>query len=101
MDFSIEDVLHGLWTVQIAGCVGLAGYWLHRRTSSIRARRRLPLGRHAVGTTEPAAVDPEPNEELTDTGRHHVPRCLLDSPTYRISAGRIGRAKVPHRRLYH
>jgi hypothetical protein len=102
MDFSIEDVLHGLWAVQAVGCAGLVGYWLHHRTAAENpapARPRhshQPAVRHAtVRAAEPApAPRPEP-DPLEDTGRHHVPHHLLHSPTYRMSADRVARAKVP------
>jgi hypothetical protein len=90
MDFSIEDVLHGLWAVQVAGCVGLVGYWL-RRTA---AKSPAPAGRHASGITRAVSPQPEP-DPLEDTGRHHVPHHLLHSPTYRLSADRVARAQVP------
>lgn len=43
----------------------------------------------------PAAAAERAADDLADTGRHHVPDELLQAATYRLSADRRARARVP------
>ena len=47
---------------------------------------------HAGQVSEPA---PDERNDVSDSGRHHVPDELLQASTYRLSADRRARARVP------
>lgn len=110
MDLSTNDVLFLLGVVELAACVGCALYWLIGRDSAARparqARRttrpapaRSTPAVSAPAVSIPAVSIPAPSrqvpDEVSDTGRHHVPDELLHSTTYRLPADRRARARVP------
>ena len=67
MDLSTADILAGL--AMLAALVGAGAV--------VYTRKRSPV----------AAVKPE------DTGRHHVPRGLLDDPTAKLSPETVERSR--------
>ncbi len=106
MDFSTDDVLFVLGGIELAACVGCALYWLIGRGAEARpartparrvpatARTHLRTG-HAGGPQPVSTSHRTVGDDLDDTGRHHVPDALLQASTYRLSADRRARAKVP------
>ncbi len=114
MDISTNDVLFLLGAIEVVACLGCALYWLIGRGAEARPARRVGAARRApvrrrvsrerpeapmVAPQAPAvaaeAVPAAEPDELSDSGRHHVPDHLLHSPTYRLSADLRARAKVP------
>ncbi|MEV6597199.1 hypothetical protein AB0M36_10095 [Actinoplanes sp. NPDC051346] len=92
----------------------LAAYWrarTHRVTLSWRGRPRrvAPPVRLSPRRERPDSAALEHahrlwldglagksnRENLSDTGRHHLPPELLRMPTYRLSPERIARARIP------
>ncbi len=61
------------------------------RGATEAAPRHPAVPAEAVGAVGHAVE----SDDLSDTGRHHVPDQLLHSPTYRLSADLRARAKVP------
>jgi hypothetical protein len=61
-----------------------AGPEAESQAAPVRDGRRMTDAETVATTDDPA-----------DTGRHHVPDVLLHSPTYRLSADRLARARVP------
>ncbi|AGL20817.1 hypothetical protein [Actinoplanes sp. N902-109] len=100
MDFTLSTILITLWSVFGGlGFVVLA-VLLHRRAA---ATPTAEPGMHPAPDIEvehrrwlsslEESVEDAP-DELTDSGRHHIPDYLLDLPTYRLFPDRVARARV-------
>jgi hypothetical protein len=88
MDLSDNDVLLLLGGIALAACVACA--WYRPAGRGATARRRSPAARtHRPAERRVTRIDVE------DSGRHRVPEALLQAPTYRLSADRRARARVP------
>jgi hypothetical protein len=100
VDLTLSTILITLWS--IFGGLGFVvlAVLLHRRAASspsiemqpapdIEVEHRRWLSSLTAETPPPALPD-----ELTDSGRHHIPDDLLDLPTYRLFPDRVARARV-------
>ena len=95
VDFSVTVILYGL--TAIICTTGMLGgvYWHVSRRSAV-AHKAAPLPQaHRIWVDEIAARRSPIADALETTGRHHIPDELLHMATYKLSADRLARAKVP------
>ncbi|WP_067508171.1 hypothetical protein [Actinoplanes sp. TFC3] len=96
MDFTLSTILVTLWS--IFGGLGflILAVLLHRRAATATRMQPAPdiEVEHRRWLDDLAEAAPEPVDELSDSGRHHIPVELLDLPTYRLYPDRLARARV-------
>ena len=98
MDLSTLDILLGLAAIALITVAGIAVH--HRRRPAPIATTPPPPASSsssepsgsAVSPGSPGSSSPSPSE----TGRHHVPNGLLDSPTTRLRPDILARARRQH-----
>jgi hypothetical protein len=95
VDFSVTVILYGL-TAIICTTATLGGvYWHVSRRTAVAHKAAPQQQAHRIWIDEIAARRRPITEALETTGRHHIPDELLHVATYKLSADRLARAKVP------
>ncbi|GAA2506244.1 hypothetical protein [Winogradskya humida] len=102
MDFTLTTILVTLWSVfGLTAVAILTVLWRGRRSPALPALSEeapVPLPDVDLEDVHRRWLDglAETNtwDELTDSGRHHLPPDLLNLPTYQLGPDRLARAKV-------
>ncbi|GAA2548006.1 hypothetical protein GCM10010435_16690 [Winogradskya consettensis] len=104
MDFTLTTILVTLWSVfGLTAVAILTVLWRGRRSPAPLAAPAgvsapVPLSDVDLEDVHRRWLDglAETNtwDELTDSGRHHLPPDLLNLPTYQLGPDRLARAKV-------